>query len=149
MWAWDNQPFANLSAVLQQWDIEVVHVGVGQQHQVNGRKLGKRHCGMHQPLDAKREGTEMDAGFGAENRIRQNREAIQANQHRAVANPGGIQTAIRPAAEIRTKQRSLDIALQVSPILIPERARNEPVESSPRQRRARAAKPQASQQPPA
>ena len=50
-------------------DVEVVHVRVGEQDDVDFRQFGKAQRGLHEALDAERQRAHADAGAGAEDGV--------------------------------------------------------------------------------
>ena len=86
-------------------DIEMIHVRMGEQDNVDLRQLGQGQCGLHQPLQSQCHGPEADTRARAENRIGEDCYTIDLEQHGGMAQPGGVQAGIGPEMRARTMRR--------------------------------------------
>ena len=84
----------------QAGDIEVIHVGVGEQDDVDLRQFRDGERGLHEALEAERHRAEADAGAFAEDGIGEDRNAVDLQQDGGVAEPGGVQTGIGPEVRV-------------------------------------------------
>ena len=94
-------------------DVEMVHVRVREQDDVDLRQLGDGERGLHQALEAERHRAHADAGARAEDRVGEDRNAIDLEQHGGVAEPGGVQTGIGPELRMRAVGRGQNLAFEV------------------------------------
>jgi hypothetical protein len=85
--------------------IEMIHVSVTQQDEINFRHVGYIECGCNEPLYSERGQSEVNSGTHAEHRIRKNREAIDLQQYGAVSDPRRVEAAVRPAMRARRIRR--------------------------------------------
>ena len=94
-------------------DIEVIHVGMGEQDEVDFRQLGEAEGGLDQTLQAEREGAEADAGARAEDGVGEDGDAVDLEQHGGMAEPGGMEAGIGPGMRMGTMGRGQNLALEV------------------------------------
>ena len=106
----DHQGAAVLEAS-QAGDIEMVHVRVGKQHQVDARQLRDGQRRRHQTLQSQREDPQVEAHAGAEDRVGENGGPVEFQQNRGMTQPRGVDPAVRPGLWVGPVRCGHDVAL--------------------------------------
>ena len=125
----DDGRLAVLQAT-QAGQIEMVHVCVRQQHQIDVRQLNPLERRRGQSLQTQRDGSDVQPHAIAENRIGQNGHAVHFEQDSRVAEPGGVQAEIGPLFRVRPDGSRQNRASQFAAVLLPKRGRR-PVSKRP------------------
>ena len=85
--------------------IEVIHMRVREQNQIDSRKFANRRGHFDKPFDADGERSKIDAYAPAEYGIRENGVPVHLDEHGGVSIPGGMQTSIGPEPGLRVIRR--------------------------------------------
>ncbi len=104
----------------QAGQIEVIHMGVRKQHDIGPRHFPQRKRREHETLHADSQRPEVQTDTLAEDGIRQNRDAIELEQHGAVPEPCGVQAVVGPTCGIRRKGRGGQRPFALACILLPQ-----------------------------
>ncbi len=74
----------------QAGQIEMVHVRVRQQDEIDGRQILQVGCHVYHSFDTQRERPEIQPDPQTENRVRQNGEAVDIQEDGAMSQPGSM-----------------------------------------------------------
>lgn len=89
----------------QRRQIEMIHVSMRKQNEINGRQIGEWRGHFDQSLDADRHQTEVQTDSVAENRIGHDRKPIDFENYSTVAEPSGVQSMLSPCFGLRMVRR--------------------------------------------
>jgi hypothetical protein len=100
-------------------NIEVIHVSVGNENQIDGRQVLRLKRGSRLAFNAHRDYSEMDSRMVTEDRVSKNAEAIYFEKDGAVPEPGCVNARIGPEGgiwdEVGLQDGPLQICVKVSP----------------------------------
>jgi hypothetical protein len=93
--------------------VGVVHVGVGQQDQVEWRQLSGTKGGFHETPGPHFREASSNSDSGLQGRVCQHQCATDIEQDACVPQPGNGQTLIRPVSRVRPMRSGLDVGRRI------------------------------------
>ena len=101
-------------------DVEMVHVGVGEEDGIDAGDLVERECGFDDALKAEGEGAKIDADAGGEDGVGDDGKAFNLQENGGMAEPGGVDAGIGPAVGGRLGGGGVDGLAEFPGVLLPE-----------------------------
>ena len=101
-------------------DVEMVHVGMGEEDGVDAGDLVEGEGGFDDALEAEGEGAEIEADAGGEDGVGDDGKSFNLQENRGVAEPGGVDAGIGPAVGSRLCGGGQDGLAEFFGVLLPE-----------------------------